>query len=152
MSRNIFRFVIGYILIAATICIADAKPSEDAKKDLAQLQGTWHMVSGQRGGQPFPEEFVKSGQRVCKESEVTVTFGGQLLMKATIKLDPAKEPKTIDYAITEGASKDKTQLGIYELKDDTIKFCFSTPGSDRPTSFETKAGDGRTLSVWKKEK
>ena len=70
--------------------------------------------------------------------------------KAKITLDPAKEPKTIDYEMTEGVTKGKTQLGIYELDGDTFKSCFGSPGAERPTDFTTKPGDGRTLSTWKR--
>jgi hypothetical protein len=35
---------------------------------------------------------------------------------------------------------------------DTFKSCFAKAGAERPADFTTKAGDGRTLSVWKREK
>jgi len=50
----------------------------------------------------------------------------------------------------EGATKGKTQLGIYELDGDKVKFCFAAPGKDRPTEFTADAGSLQTLSVWKR--
>ncbi len=79
-------------------------------------------------------------------------MGGQVFLKAKITLDPSKKPKTIDYRMLEGFTKGKTQLGIYELDGDTFRSCFSAPGDPRPTDFTTKAGDRRTLSVWKRVK
>ena len=73
-------------------------------------------------------------------------------MKAKITIDPSKKPKTIDYQMTDGFTKGKTQLGIYEVDGDTFKSCFGKPGTERPTEFTSKPGDGRTLSVWKREK
>jgi len=35
---------------------------------------------------------------------------------------------------------------------DTFKSCFGKPDAERPTDFTSKPGDGRTLSVWKREK
>ncbi len=126
-----------------------AADTESAKSDLAQLQGDWAMLSANRDGTALPDEMVKNSKRVCKGDETTVVVGGQLLMKAKFSLDPTKKPKRIDYRITSGANAGKTQLGIYELDGDKVKFCFSTPGNQRPTDFAIKAGDGQTSSVWK---
>ena len=143
------------LLIVLTALILSPARGEDAeagKKDLAQLQGDWLMAAGDSGGQALPDDRVKNSKRVCKGDETTVVVGGQLLMKAKITLDPSQKPKNIDYLVTGGANAGKTQLGIYELDGDTVKFCFSAPGKDRPTDFTTKAGDGRTSSVWKRDK
>ena len=91
-------------------------------------------------------------KRVCKGDKLTVIVGGQPFMKAKITIDPTKKPKTIDYLMTEGFTKGKTQLGIYELDGDTLKSCFAGPGDERPTDFTSKSGDHRTLSVWKRQK
>jgi uncharacterized protein (TIGR03067 family) len=77
---------------------------------------------------------------------------GRMFLKAKIALDPSKKPKTIDYQMTDGFTKGKTQLGIYELEGDTFKACFSKPGDARPADFTSKPGDGRTSSIWKREK
>ena len=81
-----------------------------------------------------------------------MTIDGQTVLKAKFTLDPTKKVKTIDYTIAEGANEGKTQLGIYELDGDTLKFCYAQPGKDRPTEFKTAAESGRTISVWKKDK
>jgi uncharacterized protein (TIGR03067 family) len=129
-----------------------AQDSDAAKQDQDRFQGEWTMVSGERDAQPFPAEFTQNSKRVASGDEVTVIIQGQLFMKAKFKLDPSKTPKTIDYQLTAGNYAGNTQLGIYELKDDTVKFCFGTPGKPRPLEFATKPGDGQTLSVWKKAK
>jgi uncharacterized protein (TIGR03067 family) len=134
------------------LALVGAGTAQDAKKEMAQLDGEWAMVSGEIDGQAMPEEMRKTATRVVKDGETTVTVGGQLFMKAKFAIDPAKKPKTIDYTMTGGPTQGKTQLGIYELDGDTVKFCFSGPGKDRPTDFTTKEGSGRTLSVWKRVK
>ena len=121
-------------------------------KEMAFLAGEWTMVSGEIGGQQMPEAMAKTAKRVAKGNETTVTMNGQIFLKATITIDPSKKPKTIDYLMTDGPSKGKTQLGIYEVDGDTVRFCFGSPGQERATEFATKAGDGRTLSVWKRVK
>jgi len=143
-------FLIG--LMAVMVSPALAEENEAVKKDLAQLQGEWSMVSGSADGQPMPAQMLKQMKRICKGDEVTTTMAGQVFFKAKIAIDPSKKPKTIDYEMTEGFTKGKKQLGIYELDGDTLKSCFGGVGAARPPDFTSKPGDGRTLSVWKREK
>lgn len=137
-------------LASLTLLLASAADDEAVKKDLAQLQGEWAMVSGSADGQSMSEDMRKQMKRVCKGDELTVTMGEQVFLKAKITIDPTRKPKTIDYDMTEGFSKGKKQLGIYELNGDTFKACFNSPGAERPTEF--KSGEGLTLSEWKRKK
>jgi uncharacterized protein (TIGR03067 family) len=127
-----------------------AQENEALKKDLGLLQGEWSMVSGSADGQAMPEEMLKQMKRICKGDETTTMMAGRIFFKAKFAIDPAKKPKTIDYEMTEGVTKGSKQLGIYEIDGDTFKSCFAKPGAARPADFI--AGDGRTLSVWKREK
>jgi uncharacterized protein (TIGR03067 family) len=139
--------------VIAVLVLAGAASAQDAvKKEMAQFEGEWSMVSGEANGLSLPKETVQSGKRVAKDGETTITFGGQVYFKARFSIDPAKKPRAIDYTMTEGPTKGKTHLGIYELDGDTVKFCFAAPGGDRPTDFTAKEGSQRTLSVWKRDK
>jgi uncharacterized protein (TIGR03067 family) len=130
--------------------LAAAAEEKPEKKDQKNLQGEWTMVSGSADGQPMPAQMLKQMKRVCNGDETTITMGEQVFFKAKVKMDSSKSPKTIDYEMTDGFTKGKKQLGIYELNGDTFKSCFSKPGEDRPTDF--KPGPGRTCSVWKRTK
>lgn len=110
------------------------------------------MVSGSADGQPMPEPMRKQMKRVCKGDELTVIMGDQTFLKAKITIDPSKKPKTMDYDMTEGFTRGKKKLGIYELDGDTFEACFAKPGAERPADFTSKPGDGRTFSVWKRDK
>ncbi|MDB6067732.1 MAG: hypothetical protein JWR26_3940 [Pedosphaera sp.] len=143
--------LVGLIFIACAITMAVAGEDEAVKKTMAGLQGNWSMVSGERDGQPLPTAMLSGSKRVAEGDQVTVTIDGELFLKARFTIDPSKKPATIDYAVTDGIHKGKTQLGIYELDGATVKFCFATPGKPRPTDFTTKPQSGRTSSVWKRE-
>jgi uncharacterized protein (TIGR03067 family) len=149
---KIFPLVLLAGLAGMMISPLSAEENETAKNDLAQLQGEWVMVSGSADGQPMPEAMRKEMKRICKGDETTTTMAGQPYFKAKILLDPSKKPKTIDYQMAEGPTKGQKQLGIYELDADTFKSAFAKPGAERPTDFTSKPGDGRTVSVWKREK
>lgn len=143
-------FLIGFA--AVSISLACAEENEAVKNDLAQLHGEWSMVSGSADGQTMPDEMRKQMKRVCKGDETITTMAGRPFITAKITIDPSKKPKTIDYDVTDGFTKGKKQLGIYEVDGDTFKSCFAKPGAERPTDFTSNAGDGRTTSVWKREK
>ena len=135
------------------VAVAGAEPPSDAvKKELAQLEGEWVMVSGERDGQTLPEEYVKTATRVAKDGVSTVTIAGMVVMKSKYTIDPTKKPKAIDFEATEGEAAGKKIQGIYELDGDTVKFCVAAPDKDRPTEFTAKEGSGWTMSVWKRAK
>jgi uncharacterized protein (TIGR03067 family) len=139
--------------VLAILVLESVVGAQDAvKKEMTQLDGEWSMVSGEANGFAMPKETVNSGRRVAKDGETTITIGGKVYFKAKISIDPTKKPKAIDYSMTEGPTKGKTHLGIYELDGDTVKFCFAAPGKDRPTEFTAKEGSEWTLSVWKRDK
>jgi uncharacterized protein (TIGR03067 family) len=122
-----------------------------ATDELTALQGTWRMISGESGGLSLPGAMAKNFNRVWRGDEIVVTNGSSVVMRANITLDPSQRPKAIDYRVTEGASRGRTELGIYSLDGDTFTSCLAKPGNRRPTGFRTTFGDGRTLSVWKRE-
>src|SRR3954452_7484992 len=92
-------------LLIALALMTSSRPAVAAEKpsitnDLAQLQGTWTMVSGSADGQAMPDEMRKQMKRVCKGDETTTTMNGQIYLKAKFTLNPTRTPKTIDYEMT----------------------------------------------------
>src|SRR5690349_20333496 len=138
---------IAFLIGLAAMFISSTRAEENAavKKDLALMQGEWSMVSGSADGQAMPDGTRKQMKRVCKGDETTTTMNGRIFIKAKITLDPSKNPKTIDYDMTDGFTKGKKQHGIYEVDGDTFKSCFSKPGAERPVDFTSKPGDGHTF-------
>lgn len=150
MKTNRIALVVGLASLTVLPVWSDDKAA--SKADLEMLQGEWSMVSGLADGQAVPEVMLADSRRVCQGEETTVTIGGQLILKAKFTLDPSKNPKAIDYEVLDGPTKGKTHLGIYEIDGDTLKFCFGSPGAERPADFTSKAGEGRTSSLWKRVK
>ena len=144
-----------------------------ARTDKDQLQGKWLAISGKCNGenrmQPWIEDNVllvieeRDGKLVCEhvakdKSKLPEDLRAEALWKytqCTLKQDTRTKPKTLDAT---GVHGNGTYLGIYALDGDTLTWCQSKalpPGaaaSERPTDFSTKRGDGRTLSVYKRQK
>jgi uncharacterized protein (TIGR03067 family) len=120
-----------------------------ASGPLTELEGEWSMISGFMDGHPIEPSMVKYGKRVTRGNQTTVQFGGQVFMQATFTLDPAASPRGIDLVHTQGMHKGKTQLGIYECDGTKFKLSAATPGQPRPTDFEPRKGDGKTIAEWK---
>lgn len=131
-------------LLFASVVIAQDNAT---KKDLAKLQGTWALVSGERDGKNVPEEEAKNTVITIRGSDFVFPDVSQIgtSAKGTIKLDPTKNPKSIDST----SSKDGTKsLGIYEFVGNGYRVCFAEPGKDRPQHFSAKSGSGNDLQVW----
>ncbi len=134
-----------------------AQASEKPKQaDLEKLQGEWTMVGGEAEGKPVPEQNI---QQVAGRYVIT---GNSFLLTSsrkdegdggTFTLDESKTPKTIDFHLTRGRYKGKTQLAIYSLTGDELKLCIARPDIPRPSAFATKRGDDSVvIFVFKRAK
>jgi uncharacterized protein (TIGR03067 family) len=140
----------GFFLLSTASLVAD---EEAAKKELDALQGMWKVENLTQDGNPLPAATLEQITFVIKDNKYTVSLKGKEIESGTIKLDPDKKPRTIDFEITSGNDKGKTQVGIYELKDDTFKFSMAPPGKkERPTELTSTKDNHNVLSVLKRQK
>jgi uncharacterized protein (TIGR03067 family) len=141
------------ILAAGLLVGADKKQEDTARKEMKKLAGTWQAFSYALDGKEAPAADLKKVKLIIKaDGKATVESDGKPILQATVKIDPAREPRTIDLTFTEGGLKGKTALGIYELKGDTFRLCRAGPGKGRPTKFSSKPGSGHALMAYKREK
>jgi uncharacterized protein (TIGR03067 family) len=145
-------FTLALALLAAGVAArADEKQSrEAARKDLDQLQGTWTIVSMEREGEAAATEELEGLTCVYENDLFTLKKNDQPRRLGIITLDASRSPKAINTWDLNGPYTDATVPGIYELKGDTLRLCFSRPGAGRPTEFSTKSGGGLLLVVYKK--
>ena len=118
---------LALVLFSGLLLAADTPSEQAVKEELAKLKGTWSLKSLEQGGMQFPG----TGSLVIADNKYTQKEDGETVEDGTIKVDPSKKPPTIDMVIASGKDKGKTQLGIYELKDDTLKFCLGLPGAEK---------------------
>jgi uncharacterized protein (TIGR03067 family) len=117
---------------------------------LSRLQGEWTCTQLVINGKKMPAMMLKSGIRVAKQNEIKISFGGQVIIQALVRIDESKDPMQVDYYNLHGAAKGQVQYGIMKWIADEACFCMAEPGKPRPGDFECTAGSGRTLSQWKK--
>jgi len=147
LAVAVFFAGIGHLIAA------DAK-EEAVMKDMKVLRGTWTVVSAERDGKKLTDEQIKGvSLTIDGTGKVSVKRGDQLIFEGTIRIDPAKKPKTADGTQTsDGENKGKTTLSIYEVEGDTLRICSAEPGKDRPTEFATKSGSGHFFREYKRVK
>jgi uncharacterized protein (TIGR03067 family) len=138
---------------SASAAVADTSAFEYvASPTLTRLQGDWKAVQIVREGQAFPKMMLATGARSARQNEVKITFAGQLIIHALVRIAEDAIPMQIDYYNLGGAAKGAVQLGIMKWVGEEACFCMASPGGPRPTAFESHAGDGQTLSQWAKKK
>lgn len=140
------RTLIAMGLAIGLLCGADKVQGEET------MQGTWKLVSGEADGKALTEKQLKDGKLVIKGDHYTVTLEGKGTSTGVQKLDPKAKTKTIDIKDDSGPNKDKTCLGIYELKGDELHVAFAPTGKARPSKFTTAPDSGHWMHVWKRVK
>lgn len=130
---------------------AKAAAADASVGPATELEGEWPMVSGVMSGKPMDQSLVKWVKRVTRGNLTTVLAGPQVMMKVEFSIDSAQSPKAIDYLNLVGANKGKRQSGIFELAAGVLRVCVAAPGDPRPAEFASVPGDGRTLTVWKRQ-
>ena len=90
-----------------------------------------------------------TGRRSAANNELKVTFGGQVMIHALVRIDESADPIQIDYHNLAKPVKGTLQLGIMRWIDEEACFCMGAPDQPRPTDFTCRAGSGQTLSQWR---
>ncbi len=115
---------------------------EGIEEELKKFQGTWKQVGHERDGlREPPDERGSEPITTFVGKEFVVTLAdGSIPIKGTYRLDPTRNPKTVDWTDTIGEDAGKTLLAIYSLNGDRLVFCAACPGLERPTEFRTRPG------------
>lgn len=133
--------------VAAALVVSPVL-ADDAEKDLKKLVGTWEEVSHTANGKAKAADELKGNTVVIDASgKWEARKDGTVVLKGTVKLDPAKKPRAADWTI-EGS--DVVVKSIYEVDGDTWKHCFAV--GERPAAFESKEGSEVFYAVLKRKK
>ncbi len=134
-------------LVALMLAADDPTTDKVIEDDLAVLQGVWTAEKAIMGGMEMPADMLAKVKLEFKGKQV-IPHGNGAEDPGDFTLDPAKSPKQINIK----PKKEKEVAGIYELKGNTLKFCFARPGLERPKEFKSPAGKEVVLIFLKREK
>ncbi|WP_439622202.1 TIGR03067 domain-containing protein [Gemmata sp.] len=141
------KLFLSTVLAVGLIGVAGA---EDKKDPTA---GKWVVESVTRDGKVM--DAYKGGVRVHDAGKYTFTLPAESKLPSssgTYTVDATKTPATFEVVAKGGTYDGKTLPGIVKVEGDTMTVAFVEPGKDRPTKFESAAGSGVVLAVYKKAK
>jgi uncharacterized protein (TIGR03067 family) len=139
------------LTIGLLVVISGGQGGEKKEKK-SKLDGTWKPVSVMKNGKE--EEDKENHSLILKGDTFTIMKGDKAEVKGTFTTDKKAKPREIDMTVTEAAKDDakgKVLKGIYELKDDTLKWCFSMD-AERPTEFAAPEGKKVMFITLKRDK
>lgn len=121
---------------------ADAAP--EARKECEKLKGNWQIVS----------VIDPSGKEKAMTAKAEFTLDTLIIdgkVAGTYSVDPAKDPKEMDFVPSTGPLRGKTKKAIYVLEGDTLKMCGAEEGP-RPKEFKPDAQKFISLVIFKRQK
>lgn len=129
----------GLLALAALFLLAAAPTEQQITAEKEKMVGTYKLYGLEINGQEIEPEQIRRFE--CTVTRDTIAIKANTQERAnTYRIDPTKDPKTIDLIW-----KGQVTLGIYYLNGDKFKLCLAPEGSrKRPTDFEGKKG-----SNWK---
>jgi len=150
------------LLAGASVVAAQADSDAAVTRELKAMAGTWKEISRLRDGQNLPTDQLGTMTQ-DENGKAEQRAGDRFGLVYSIKIDPTKTPKTIDYVVSGGAVRGDrpasvtgaaggTRQGIYELNGDSLRICLARPGKDRPTEFLSPPGKDLVLSVYQRQK
>jgi RNA polymerase sigma factor (sigma-70 family) len=144
------------VVAAVPRALAATDDTAKAKAELKKLQGTWLAATFEEAG--VKKEVKKEGEGKGDEEQIQIegeSFSlwheGKVEVTGTIKLDPSKNPREIDFQFQEGPRKGKTDLAIYAWDGANLKLCWVRDGDKHPTDFATNPGNKRVLLILKRQ-
>ena len=128
--------------------------TEDAyvrRGTMRRLQGEWSAVKLVRDGISLPPVMLKGGSRSTSGHAVKVSFAGQVMVDALMRVAEGTDPIHVEYQDRSAGGSGAVQLGILRWDGEDVVLCMGAPGQPRPDDFTSEPGSGRTLSQWRRK-
>jgi uncharacterized protein (TIGR03067 family) len=120
---------LGLLILLAGLPVRAEEPDpEPTPPDAKKLQGTWELVSLNRGGRLL--KLPAGWTMTIEKAKMSMSRGG-VNKAGTWKIDARKKPRQID--LTAGLLG--ATFGIYKLDKDELTIASNTGQNDRPKDF-----------------
>jgi uncharacterized protein (TIGR03067 family) len=130
--------------------------TEDAKKSLEKLQGTWEIIEVVNDGHRMPQEKVKGGKVWFNGDEMTIKEynNDENPRKFRIRLNPNRYPKAIDMIALNRWAQGTIIPAIYWLQADSLKLCSPNipDAKERPKQLKSEEGSKVILLILRRVK
>jgi uncharacterized protein (TIGR03067 family) len=149
-------YKVGWMAVASVALggVATDEPKAGERAAVEQLRGSWRPESVTEGGRKLTGadlEVYRGMTLTIREGKSTLKAAdGTMLSACELKVDAGRAPKTFDAKEVEGLGVGRIYKGVWEVKGDTLKWCFST--KDRPKGFEVKEEADFFLLVLRRQK
>jgi uncharacterized protein (TIGR03067 family) len=109
------------------------------EKTPPKIEGTWTATGGIKNGKKLPPEHFKevTSVLVYRDGKYNEVVMGEDTEAGTYKIDATKNPPTIDFSVTAGKQKGKTQVGLFKIDGDILTLALGKYGTaDRPKNLD----------------
>src|SRR5689334_4064880 len=94
--RKILMVTAGMLALSLLGTALAQTPEERLKREEDKLAGTWRVTAAKANGVRLPDREVPNLKLTFKDGKYTVQLGKEKPQEGTYKIDPSKNPKTID--------------------------------------------------------
>jgi uncharacterized protein (TIGR03067 family) len=140
------KYLLSFGFIGAAVANLLAAEVQDNKP----LRGDWVPVKAELGGQPMPDDVLKSISLKLGDGTYHVSVAGEP-DKGTYEIYPTVKPKGMVIRGTEGPNKGRTIPAIYEVNGKTLRICYDLSGAQRPKDFKSAAGTRLYLVTYQRK-
>lgn len=114
--------------------------------DHKRISGIWRVTRLEEDGAEKARYFPDKGWYIFSGDFMFTCMGRKITRIQTFELFPDKNPKQIVFRSLNPDAAPK--VGIYSIKNGTLKICMGQSPNDIPKSFTTKKGSGRILGFF----
>jgi uncharacterized protein (TIGR03067 family) len=141
------------VLMGVMLTGALAWSRDDKQQQTSAYIGDWKIVAGEKAGQKEPAERIEGTKvRIAQDTILVMDQKDRRVYLVKYEVNGDKQPHSIKMTVLEGPLQGTTARGVIELKEDTLKLCYSPDGENVPTRFATAKGVNQLLFVMKRTK